>query len=54
MMIDKKPFIAGGYTQKDWDIINGLYFDVEFYDDYCYTPELRTNYIARVTKPKWA
>ena len=52
-MIDKKPFIAGGYTQEDWDILNGSHFDIEFYDDYCDTPQSRTEYIAWVTKPKW-
>lgn len=50
----KKPFIAGGYSQEDWDILNGFYFDIEFYDDYCETPQDRTNYIECVTKPKWA
>jgi hypothetical protein len=50
----KKPFIAGGYSQEDWDILNGSNFDIEFYDDYCETPQDRTNYIELVTKPKWA
>ena len=50
----KKPFIAGGYTQEDWDILNGSNFDIEFYNDYCETPQDRTNYIKCVTKPKWA
>ena len=50
----KKPFIAGGYTQEDWDILNGSNFDIDFYDDYCETPIDRTNYIELVTKPKWA
>ena len=50
----KKPFIAGGYSQEDWDILNGSNFDIEFYDDYCETPQDRTNYIEWVTKPKWA
>lgn len=49
-----KPFIAGGYTQEDWDILNGSNFDREFYDDYCEDPMSRTNYIAWITKPKWA
>lgn len=53
-MIDKKPFIAGGYTQEDWDILNGSHFDIEYYDDYCDTPIARTNYIELSTKPKWA
>ena len=53
-MINKKPFIAGGYTQEDWDILNGSHFDIEYYDDYCDSPIARTNYIELSTKPKWA
>jgi len=53
-MIYKKPFIAGGYSQEDWDILNGSNFDIEFYDDYYETPMDRTEYISLVTKPKWA
>ena len=54
IMTYKKPFIAGGYTQEDWDILNGSHFDIEYYDDYCNTPLARTNYIELSTKPKWA
>ena len=50
----KKPFIAGGYTQKDWDILCGYNFDREYYDDYCDTPMDRTRYIEYSTKPDWA
>lgn len=48
------PFIAGGYTQADWDILNGALFDREYYDDYCETPQGRSNYIEWITKPYWA
>ena len=48
------PFLAGGYTQADWDILNGALFDMEYYDDYCETPSERYNYIEWVTKPYWA
>lgn len=48
------PFIAGGYTQADWDILNGAMFDREYYDDYCDTPLSRSEYIELVTKPYWA
>ena len=51
---DKKPFLCGGYTQEDWDILNGVYFDREYYDDYCDTPMDRSAYIAYITKPSWA
>ena len=48
------PFIAGGYTQADWDILNGAFFDREWYDDYCETPQSRSYYIEWRTKPYWA
>lgn len=48
------PFIAGGYTQADWDILNGVLIDVEYYDDYCDTPTSRAQYIEQWTKPYWA
>ena len=51
---DKKPFIAGGYTQADWNILNGYLFDREFFDDYMDTPEARSKYIEWWTKPIWA
>jgi len=41
--MEKKPFICGGYTQQDWDIINGSNFDIEFYNDYCNTPMEKQN-----------
>ena len=50
----QKPFIAGGYTQDDWNILCGCQFDIEYYDDYCNDPMSRTAYIAYVTKPEWA
>lgn len=48
------PFLAGGYTQADWDIVNGALFDIEFFQDYCDTPSSEANYIEEVTKPYWA
>jgi len=27
---EKKPFIGGGYTQADWNILSGYLFDQEF------------------------
>lgn len=48
------PYLCGGYTQADWNIINGAMFDREFYDDYLDTPQERANYIEWVTKPYWA
>ena len=47
------PFIAGGYTQADWNILNGAFIDREFYDD-IETPEGRYYYIEWTTKPYWA
>lgn len=52
-MEDKMPFLAGGYTQEDWEALNGYYIDREFLDDYCDTPSDRWRYITRATKPKW-
>ena len=51
---DKKPFIAGGYTQADWNILNGHLIDIEFFDDYCDSPQSRAKYIEWWTKPVWA
>ena len=51
---NEMPFIAGGYTQADWDILNGAMFDIEYYNDYCDTPDSRSSYIEYVTKPYWA
>lgn len=48
------PFLAGGYTQADWNILNGALFDREFFDDYLDTPQERASYIEFVTKPYWA
>ena len=48
------PFIAGGYTQADWDILNGAMLDIEFMDDYLGTPAERAKYIEYWTKPYWA
>ena len=48
------PFLCGGYTQADWNILNGALFDMEYYDDYCDTPSSRHEYIERWTKPYWA
>lgn len=48
------PFLAGGYTQADWDILNGALVDWEYYYDYCDTPEARHSYIEWWTKPYWA
>lgn len=49
----KMPFIAGDYTQEDWDILNGALIDREFLDDYCETPSDRWEYITMITKPDW-
>ena len=46
-----KPFLCGGYTQADWNILNGDLFDREWYDDYCETPQDRAYYIECITKP---
>lgn len=51
--MEKMPFIAGGYTQEDWDILNGALIDREFLDDYCETPSDRWQYITMSTKPDW-
>lgn len=48
------PFLCGGYTQEDWNILNGAELDVEFRDDYCATPSERYNYVTWATKPAWA
>lgn len=48
------PFLAGGYTQADWDILNGELVDIEYLCDYCDTPDARHAYIERWTKPYWA
>ena len=50
----KKPFLCGGYTEEDWAVLNGSNFDMEYYDDYCETPQSRTEYIKTATKPNWA
>ena len=52
--MNEMPKLYGGYTQEDWDILNGSLFDREYYDDYCESPMDRTAYIAYATKPKWA
>lgn len=52
--MEKIPFIAGNYTQDDWDILNGEQIDREFLDDYCDTPTDRWQYICWATCPKWA
>ena len=48
------PELCGGYTQADWDILNGAMLDVEFMDDYLSTPAERAKYIECWTKPYWA
>ena len=48
------PELCGGYTQADWDILNGAMLDVEFMDDYLSTPAEREKYIECWTKPYWA
>lgn len=49
----RKPFIAGGYSKEDWDILNGSQIDSEFLEDYCITPSDRWKYVTRATKPNW-
>ena len=51
--MEKKPFFFFFYTQEDWDILNGKYFDAEVCDEYV-TPMAVAEYIAVATKPKWA
>ena len=48
------PELCGGYTQADWDILNGAMVDREYLDDYCYTPDMKAKYIECWTKPYWA
>ena len=47
------PFLAGGYTQADWDILNGAMIDREMFD-VIETPNGRSEYISWWTKPYWA
>lgn len=49
----KKPFICGGYTQMDWDTLNGAFIDLEFLCDYC-DPLDAFYYETNKTKPIWA
>lgn len=48
------PELCGGYTQADWDILNGAMVDREYLDDYCVTPSEKYGYMIRTTKPYWA
>lgn len=50
---ETKPFFCGGYTQMDWDTLNGAFIDREFVDDYC-DPIDEYYYTCKVTKPEWA
>ena len=51
-MEDKMPFLAGGYTQEDWNALNGYYIDRYFLDN-CDTPSDRWEYLTWATKPEW-
>ena len=51
--MERKPFIAGGYTQQDWEILNGALIDLDFLEDYCETPYDRWLHVTTSTKPKW-
>lgn len=56
-IIDKKvdmPFLAGGYTQQDWDLVSGKLVDREYIDKYLTTQREICGYINWVTKPYWA
>lgn len=48
------PYLAGGYTQADWDILNGELVDWEYYYDECDTPSSKYEYLTWWTKPYWA
>ena len=48
------PFLAGGYTQADWNLINGNLVDREYMDDYLPYPNQKYEYINKWTKPYWA
>lgn len=47
------PFLCGGYTQEDWDTLNGKYVDREYMDDYLSSPNERAGYLTWATKPAW-
>ena len=47
------PFLAGGYTQDDWNILNGACIDQEYMDDYIDDPISRHDYEMVRTKPYW-
>lgn len=47
------PFLCGGYTQEDWDTLNGKYVDREYMDDYLSSPSERAGYLTWATKPAW-
>lgn len=48
------PFLAGGYTQADWNLVSGNLVDTEFMDDYLPYPKQKYDYINKWTKPYWA
>ena len=53
---DDMPFLCGGYTQSDWDILNGMDITqdlMEYCDDYL-DPIDRDYAIMSATKPLWA
>lgn len=48
------PYLCGGYTQTDWDMVSGKLVDLEYIENYVNTPSEVKGYINWVTKPYWA
>ena len=54
------PYLCGGYTQTDWDLLTKKYIDWEDYDyfwEYCDSLEEQYDFLTRFaqyTKPWWA
>jgi len=52
-----KPFICGGYTQGDWDALNGAYINDSlrsYAADYINDPLQAEAMFMEATKPIWA
>ena len=49
----EKPFLCGGYTQMDWDALNGAFIDMEYVSDYCADPIEAYHYLVGATSQKW-
>lgn len=54
----EKPYLCGGYTIEDWNILNGGNIDVDLYEDLdiCFEDDPIGYDIAlmEATKPIWA